>query len=311
MLLTKPKIEAKPEVVIDLPIPPGKQKPSNQSTKSTVSSIHASDLSNGKRQMPSPTLMNDPPVSTALMTPDMHETNGNGAIRAKKRVRLTSPVEHPRSDRHFTSLLTPTPSADTLMSSPSIHTNGSGSTLPPTLSTSAWQPRLAPPSSRDVAQSTESIGIPTVVYQDPYYSNSSDVPLRAKMFAGRMFSLKGSTVSDLPDFESSVSGNVKWLRTQKLKASQARYGWEYGSPPPRNKHVIDWCGKEDAEVLAYGDYSHAHQSMLTIPRRAEEGPLDFSTGQANAKEQIRLQILSKAQEQGLRKRAPEYVRFGH
>ena len=70
------------------------------------------------------------------------------------------------------------------------------------------------------------------------------------MFAGRMFTLKGSTVSDLPDFEFSINGARRWLKTKRFQAAQAKYGWEYGVPPPRLTRVVRWCEEEDAEALA-------------------------------------------------------------
>ena len=250
-----PKLEdldVKPIQPLDLALPPPQQSNPKHSV-STASDGHGSGQSNvnSKRQAPSPTLRNDPLLPTAIPTSDAGEGDPfEEPVRVKKRVRLASPAASRKANGHVNTQSTPVSSSETLKSAPSVPTDGSSSKLPPTLSSSAWQLRLAPPLARDIANSMEFIGIPTVVYQDPYYSNPSDVPPRAKMFAGRMFTLKGSTTCDLPDFEFSIPGSRKWLKTKRFAPGRASYGWEYGIPPPSTKKVLELCIKEDAEALA-------------------------------------------------------------
>jgi DNA polymerase zeta len=108
----------------------------------------------------------------------------------------------------------------------------------------------------------ESYGEPSVVYQEPFYSNTVDVPPRAKMFGGRMFSIKGSAVADLQEFGSSVPFMSKrWLKTKTSQNGRARYGWEYGLPPPSFDQVVHWCTKQDDEATEQGEAS----SLATTP----------------------------------------------
>ena len=247
----KPKLEELKAGLKDgdeMPLPPPQQV---ISSKSTASSGDASNRN--KRRPPSPTLRNDPPTSTAVQSSETGHANGVEAQeRPKKRVRMASLTP---SNRRAGVVSQPTPisSGGTITSLPSVPTDDSGSTLATGFSKSAWRPRLAPPSLRDVTDSMESRGLPSVVYQEPFYSSALDVPPRAKMFAGRMFSLKGNGVGDLPDFELSKPETAKWLKSKRRDAEQTQFGWEFGLPPPTRKKVCAWCAAEDAEALEAGE----------------------------------------------------------
>ena len=145
---------------------------------------------------------------------------------------------------------------------------------------------------------------PEVVYTEPYYSNVVDVPPRAKMFAGRMFTLKGNTVSDLTEFRHSYpTPDKSWLKTRKHDPQKADFGWEYAIPPPRWKEVVEFCEKEDGIEREYTPY-FAHRS-----RTASKANL--STGGTDAEKSVWLQVLAKEKDKGVGKRATEHVSLGH
>lgn len=119
-------------------------------------------------------------------------------------------------------------------------------------SSTAWRLRQPPPPVREILESMETLGLRTGIYQDPYYSNPLDVPPRAKMFAGRMFTLKGNTVDNLQEFEHDVATSGPWLRRVKAEPEMARYGWEYAVPPPSLRTVAEWCRKVDEAATGLG-----------------------------------------------------------
>ncbi|WRT67197.1 uncharacterized protein IL334_004163 [Kwoniella shivajii] len=244
---------------------PAQKTPTSLSTRSTASSKTSGEgkgqdqfltptLKGTKRGF-SPTYKNDEeeltPGATLVPSSAMRNLNEPSTVRARKRVRLATPPGVASQQPLIPSNpnLIPTPqSTDTTTTSrssqPSVPTTTSDQA---NYSSSAWQFNSPPPLPQDVINSMEENGVPSAVYQQPYYSNPVDVPSRSKMFAGRMFALKGDTVKDLDDFESSFmtsSSSTKWLKGRKHN-HQWKFGWEYSHTPPTKRDVINWCDKED------------------------------------------------------------------
>lgn len=154
-------------------------------------------------------------------------------------------------------------SVQTASSAPTGTTIATDSTTRALYSRTAWTFRKPPPPVHGLHEAFEEQGLPSVEYQEPYYSNPVDVPLRAKMFAGRMFSLKGDAVKDLQDFESmALDGSAevtprqkRWLRDKNAHppAVNSRYGWEYLKSAPTSKVVKDWCAVEDGKLRDEGE----------------------------------------------------------
>ena len=232
----------------DTPLPP----PQQPRPASPVDDVQPAKRM--KRPLPpSPTLQNAPSGTIA---------NGSGETtddtpKIRKRVRLASPESGlqptPRKSvsgsQPRLSQITPIASGETRTSTTTEDTRvdtlaNSSSTVEANHSANSWQFHLKPPILREVTETVD----PEVLYQDPYYSNPSDVPSRPKMFAGRMFALKSGGVHDLLDFESTTGGTTTWLKTRHEHSVKARFGWEYALPSPRQKEVVDWCAKEDADA---------------------------------------------------------------
>ena len=220
-------------------------------SRSTVSSASAPRLSGTNRDLPSPTLRNQSPTPGETSASQKLTSQEDGGApttekRAKKRVRMASPESqlgpvHSQPSQHSQPIHS---SVETLTSTQTATTDGTTSTLPSHFSRRSWQFRLQPPLSRDVVETVQ----PEIDYTQPHYSNPVDVPSRAKMFAGRMFSLKGTGVADLADFQiNGGPGSVdkQWLKTLKTDSEHAKYGWEWVTPPPRAGEVIKWCVKDD------------------------------------------------------------------
>jgi DNA polymerase zeta len=223
-----------------------------QNVKSSKSSGESEEkvVSNGglKREI-SPTLRNDDTFTATANDATMVQED---TPRPTKRVRVASP-DAPSQIVSSQSLL-PTPQRLTLsqLSAKSHVTEDSTSTVPSNLSSTAWTYRLAPPSRQQIANTMEEHGVDSVIYTDPHYSNRGDIPPRAKMFAGRMFTLRGNGVKEMDEFESSFGGFKGKGRAGRGK-KVGHLGWEYAPLPPRKTTVVAWCEKQDAIEAERGE----------------------------------------------------------
>lgn len=180
--------------------------------------------------------------------------------RAKKRVRMVDPeIDHDNEDRkpHIASsqplISTPPNLSASQLSIPSNPTDDSSSTVPSNLSATAWTFHLSPPTRSQICSTMEENGVDSVIYTEPHYSNAVDVPPRAKMFAGRMFSLRGNGLKELEDFEGTFSWGKGKSRSKRTRIGTGTYGWEYGPMPPKRKQVTAWCSEQDAEAAEAGE----------------------------------------------------------
>ena len=244
----KPKIEALtlPSAREAEPPPPGQ----------TVLSLSSTEGSDNAREAGAgvlgfiPTQI-DPPVNPLS---GVTQRSGSDPRPDRKRVRLVGPGNDQETEGENGITL----SGQSLTSAESAPTANSRSTMGSNLSRTTWQLRIPPPSARDITSSMEAFGVPSVIYQDPFYSNVSDVPSRAKMFGGRMFALKGNSMSDLQDFETSTPIKRKWLKTRRIEGISP-FGWEFGFPAPLKRSVADFCRNLDDAA--------AERGQLRIPIR--------------------------------------------
>nr|XP_018263770.1 DNA polymerase zeta subunit [Kwoniella dejecticola CBS 10117]OBR85928.1 DNA polymerase zeta subunit [Kwoniella dejecticola CBS 10117] len=252
---------------------------STRSTKTSASDENGQFMTptyKGTKRPLSPTLKNQeggaeedtPKVtlvpSSALRNPDALDDPNSRVLKSRKRVRLATPPGASRQSLIPTKVTvmpvsTPMPTqtpkstsstngTTTQSSQRSQPTTNSDSTSNPHIfSSTSWQFREPPPGRLEIMTSMEEHGVPSVIYQAPYYSNPIDVPPRSKQFAGRVFSLKGNSVKDLQDFGGSFPdplGDKRWLKSRK-SGHRWKWGWEYGITPPMVKDVKEWCEKED------------------------------------------------------------------
>lgn len=215
-----------------------------RSSKSSGESDAKPTTNGGVKREISPTLRND----DAFQATEIGTMVGQEETpRPTKRVRMASP--NIASQVVSSQPLLPTPQRLTLsqLSAKSHVTEDSTSTVPSNLSSTAWTYRSTPPSRQQIANTMEEHGVDSVIYTDPHYSNRTDIPGRAKMFAGRMFTLRGNGIKEMQEFESSFGGLKGKLRAGKGKKA-GHYGWEYAPLPPRRRTVVAWCEERDAEA---------------------------------------------------------------
>lgn len=121
-----------------------------------------------------------------------------------------------------------------------------------------------PPTKDEVSSTFFDYGLPSVVWQDAYYSDERDVPERPREYAGREFKLESTTLPFLPDFDSTgtslatagekvpvVRDKLKeeLLYNRKRKQCSLR-NWELSMQPPTRKEVEKWLAKEETDRAA-------------------------------------------------------------
>ncbi|KAF2856840.1 DNA polymeras-like protein zeta catalytic subunit [Plenodomus tracheiphilus IPT5] len=115
------------------------------------------------------------------------------------------------------------------------------------------------PPPADVVESTMMhAGVPPVIYQDAYYSDETDVPDRAREYAGREFKLQSTTLPYLPSFDPSgisvasagenpsvVIDRIKETALYRLRSHRCSLrNWELAKPPPSFEDVKIWTFEE-------------------------------------------------------------------
>ncbi|KAH9004030.1 hypothetical protein EDB86DRAFT_3062394 [Lactarius hatsudake] len=107
---------------------------------------------------------------------------------------------------------------------------------------------ITPPLASELLSSLESRGLPSKLYQDPYYSKAEDVPERPWEFAGLVYRLKkGDGLGVLEEWESaSTQESSKKTPAEDWNVFEDRFdrtgvgGWEYASSPPSVREVRRW-----------------------------------------------------------------------
>lgn len=108
---------------------------------------------------------------------------------------------------------------------------------------------IAPPLASELISSLESRGLPSKLYQDPYYSKAEDVPERPWEFAGLVYRLKkGDGLSVLEEWEpTSIQESLTTTTpAEDRNVFEDRFdrngvdGWEYASSPPSVREVRKW-----------------------------------------------------------------------
>ena len=117
--------------------------------------------------------------------------------------------------------------------------------------------RHAPPPSSDMLSDFRSLRLPSVVYQDPYYSNERDVPENAREYAGKEFKIESTTVPYLPNFDPTgtslasigekpaivVEKLVEERSLQRRRRTCGLRTWEIEKLPPSRKQVQAWLNE--------------------------------------------------------------------
>ncbi|PSN70266.1 hypothetical protein BS50DRAFT_571548 [Corynespora cassiicola Philippines] len=115
-----------------------------------------------------------------------------------------------------------------------------------------------PPTFEDVEKTITDAGMPSVIYQDPYYSNAIDVPERPRQFGGREFKLQSTTLPYLPIFDPSGLSPANYGEHDQIVLDHKKYNasnryrskrcslrhWEIAALPPSYDDVEKWLEQD-------------------------------------------------------------------
>ena len=116
----------------------------------------------------------------------------------------------------------------------------------------------APPTASELITDMRKIQMPSVIYQDAYYSDKSDIPERAREYAGKEFKIESSTVAYLPDFDRTGKSLATYGERPAIvvdRAFEEKYyrqtmsrcslrNWEIVKAPPSRDEVDQWLQEE-------------------------------------------------------------------
>ena len=106
----------------------------------------------------------------------------------------------------------------------------------------------APPSLSELTSTLDVYGVPSKIYQVPYYYIEIDAPERPSEYAGLVFKLKGGVgVGNLEPFSSSVDDADSSLDDVKLRNTSV-HGWEYAGVPPSVRQARAWLKTQEARA---------------------------------------------------------------
>jgi DNA polymerase zeta len=172
-----------------------------------------------------------------------------------------------------------------------------------------------PPHALDVVSTMEELDLPPMIYQDAYYSNESDVPERAREYAGREFKLESLTVPFLADFDATGTSAATFgekpgvvldkakdevVYQRRRRAGKLR-SWEIGEPPPTLQEIVNWATAEDARSTALTVEHEARSKSMESPNMKSklsqiEGPSPMNkTGIRYTQQQKNTSVQHEAQ----------------
>ena len=136
---------------------------------------------------------------------------------------------------------------------------------------------LSPLAASDLQSDWRDLKLPSIIYQDAYYSSERDVPERAREYAGKEFKLESNTVAYLPLFDpcgislASIGSKTPIVvdRHDDERMSRQRRRacslciWESENPPPTRSEVQDWLNDKSNEPHDYCQYNKTTKTELS------------------------------------------------
>ena len=121
----------------------------------------------------------------------------------------------------------------------------------------------SPPQPSHILSDLRSLEVPSVLYQEAYYSNEKDIPDRAREYAGKEFKIESGTVPFLPDFDPTGTSLASLgekpsvvvdrlgedRRLQRRKNACRLRTWEIEKLPPTRNDVQIWLHERGEIVL--------------------------------------------------------------
>ncbi|KAJ4286287.1 DNA polymerase zeta [Kalmusia sp. IMI 367209] len=120
-----------------------------------------------------------------------------------------------------------------------------------------------PPSTDDIERSLFDAGMPSVLYQDAYYSDERDVPELSREYAGRGFKLQSTSFPYLPIFDPTGTSISSWFGQSAVVLDKNKESadtnlrsltcnlrhWEYEYAPPSYEEVDLWLREESKDSV--------------------------------------------------------------
>lgn len=128
-----------------------------------------------------------------------------------------------------------------------------------------------PPNPANCIFELRQANIPSIIYQDAYYSDEKDVPDRPREYAGKEFKIESCTLPYLPDFDPTGSSLASYgektaavidrIAQEKLCRKQRRTCdlriWEIDQRPPTRSEILSWL-KSTADIGLPSGKSSCH-----------------------------------------------------
>ncbi len=107
------------------------------------------------------------------------------------------------------------------------------------INTNRYVYSLPPPTVSELRDRLQALGLPSKIYQAPYYSKDIDIPESSKEYAGLTYRLKGGRgVGWLEEWSTSLSETLVHKSNKNIELNPVGVGgWEYASHPPSAKEV--------------------------------------------------------------------------
>ncbi|OCH96164.1 hypothetical protein OBBRIDRAFT_816122 [Obba rivulosa] len=125
--------------------------------------------------------------------------------------------------------------------------------------------KLPPPSATELLGSIESYGLPSKIYQAPYYSKENDAPEHSREYAGLVFHLKGGNgLATLDEWKTgsddfNVPLNAYSFGSGGQLDRSSVYGWEYAGLPPSARQMRLWLNDHPSEWQTAAGVKHPSQ----------------------------------------------------
>ena len=196
----------------------------------------------------------EPRISRVAKTPSPQPADSNFRPSLRQTVQEIDDVPAPNADTHgigsssdnlpeegASQLVKPLTAEDrsSLITAHAIEPSRAFNTCK-TVNTNRYIYSLQPPTVSELRDQLQALGLPSKIYQPPYYSKDSDIPESTKEYAGLTYRLKGGqgiawleewSTHPFADKNPSMQNNTK-LDTKLELSPLGVGGWEYASHPP-------------------------------------------------------------------------------
>lgn len=119
-----------------------------------------------------------------------------------------------------------------------------------------------PPSSQFISSTMSNFNLPSILYQDAFYSKEEDVPERPREWAGREFKLGSRSVPFLPEFDPSGTSDATFgtrlvvlpdkIKDEEVNCRRCRdcslRVWAFAEAPPTYVEVDRWARDDKLQI---------------------------------------------------------------